>query len=362
MSAAPLDPVFASALRERLVALARDGRSLRRRWSWRLGAGTLAGSVALAGGVAFAAGVFSPPGAPHDTPTAGVVAVTRTGTATVELGSAPPGTTNISLTLTCLSTGTFGYPDGSWMSCSPADLAHPPPGDRTSTEVVPLHPGVHSVTITANPKSSWTLEALYINRVITPWGRNSHGETYGQANVNGRPDLVQVVFRAGSQQGYVKASDLDCASGRSEIHTPADAVAWTAASKTRDVSVPIYTSDGRTVIGAMTSGSASGPGTYTVSVATLYPLCAPSSPRVGSVTAVTVPALLGRPLASAEKTLKQVGLDYQVMSVPNTAPPGTVVSQQPAAGSNVDSGSIVSIAVSTNPSVPSPTTTYGGPA
>ncbi len=323
--------------------------------------GVLAGSSVLAGGAAFAVGVFSSPGAPHDTPTAAVVAVTRTGTATVELGSAPTGTTNISLTLTCLSVGTFGYPDGSSMSCTAADLAHPPPGDRTSIEVVPFHRGVHSVTITADRTASWTLEAVYINRVITPWGRNTHGQTFGQVNVTGRPDLVQVVYHVGTEQGYVKASDLDCASGRSEIHTPADAVAWTAAAKTRNVSVPVYASDGKTSLGNMTIGGASGPGTYTVSVETLYSSCG-SPGGAGAAPTITVPAVVGFPVASAELALQDVGLEYKVTPVLSASSPGTVVSQQPAAGGRVASGSVISLSVSGSAPSSAPTPTYASNA
>jgi hypothetical protein len=269
-----MDPVFASALRDRLVAIVEEKPHVRRRRRhWRLGIGMLASSTALAGGVAFAAGLLTQPGAPRDTPLGSIVTVTRTGTATVGLGPAPAKATNVSLTLTCLTVGTFGYPDGSSMTCSPADLAKPPPIAQTSIEVMPLRPGEHSVTITADPNASWTLQAVYINRVTTSWATNANGQTYGVPNYSGLPDLAAVSFDGGMQQGYVKASDLDCASGQSEIHSPAEALAWSAASKNRNVSIPVYKSDGVTVIGTFTAGGASGPDAHTVPVASLYKTC-----------------------------------------------------------------------------------------
>ena len=119
MTTREMDPVFASALREALIANVERTPRLRRRWRWRLGIGVCAGSVFVGGGVALAAGVFSPPGAPLDTQLGNIIVVTRTGSATIDIGPAPATATNVSLTLTCLSVGTFDFPDGSSMTCSP---------------------------------------------------------------------------------------------------------------------------------------------------------------------------------------------------------------------------------------------------
>ena len=58
MTTREMDPVFASALREALIANVERTPRLRRRWRWRLGIGVCAGSVFVGGGVALAAGVF----------------------------------------------------------------------------------------------------------------------------------------------------------------------------------------------------------------------------------------------------------------------------------------------------------------
>lgn len=56
--------------------------------------------------------------------------------------------------------------------------------------------------------------------------------------------------------GYGKASDLNCASGLDTVHSPAEALAWDKASEDRNISVPVYKSDGTTVIGTFVVGHA----------------------------------------------------------------------------------------------------------
>jgi hypothetical protein len=266
MTTREMDPVFASTLREALIANVERAPRLRRRWQWRLGIGVIVGSVFVGGGAALAAGVFFPPRAPLDTQLGNIITVTRTGSATIDLGAAPATATNISLTLTCLSVGTFDFPDGSSLTCSPPISAAGSYGQ--STEVVPLQPGQHTVTIDTSANASWTLQAEYVNRVTTSWGTNTSGQTYGVPNLNGTPDLIAVTIDQGKVQGYVKASDLDCASGNYVVHSPAQALAWDAASKNRNISIPVYESDGRTVIGVFVIDSG-GPDATTVPLSSL---------------------------------------------------------------------------------------------
>ena len=77
-----------------------------------------------------------------------------------------------------------------------------------------------------------------MNRVTTSWGTNASGQTYGVPNKNGTPDLVAVITISYKVQGYVKASDINCASGNYVVHSPAQALAWDAASKNRKASPP----------------------------------------------------------------------------------------------------------------------------
>jgi hypothetical protein len=305
-----MDPVFASALRDALVAQVQATPRQRFVWRWRVGLSVLAGTTVVAGGAALAAGVLSQPGAPVDTQLGNLVTATRTGTATISLRPVPTGATDLSLTLTCLSAGTFYFPDGS-MSCSPTDLLHPPPldrqasegvtrahdqiqvlhappVDRQASEVVPLAAGQHSVTIKASQGASWALQAAYVNRVINPWSTNARGETYGVMSQGGLPDLVAVVIDRGKLQGYVTASDLNCASGLEAVHSPAEALAWDKASEDRNISVPVYKSDGTTVIGTFVMGDATRRrGARTVPLSSLHLGCEP-------------PASSGPPASSAQ--------------------------------------------------------------
>jgi hypothetical protein len=272
MSMLEMDPVFTSALREALVATVEVAPRVRRRWRWRVGAGVFVVSSLVAGGAALAGGLFSPPGAPIDTPLGSVVTVSRTGSATIDIGPPPAGATDLSLTLTCLTVGKFDFPDGSGVSCVAADLRHTPPIARGATEVIPISPDEHTVTIDTSANARWMLRATYVNRVTTSWGRNASGQSYGVQNRNGTPDLVAVEVDHGKVQGYVKATELNCAGG-GYVDSIEQALDWDKASQDRDISIPVYKSDGTTGSGRFVVGDASGPGVKTVPLSSLSLPC-----------------------------------------------------------------------------------------
>lgn len=261
MTTTGMDPVFASALRDALIAHVEDTSRRRHRWRWRLGLGVLAGAGVLAGGVAVAATLLSaPPGGTVNIRLSHLVTVTRTGTATVALGPSPRGATGIWLTLTCLNAGTFALGSGgAGGTCSA--------GSKTSY-VVPLATGETSITIAMTATASWRLEARYVKRVATPWGVNARGQTYGVRNKNGTPDLQAVEMEGNKGIGYVKSSDLACASGTDYVHDPTEAIAWMNAAQGREVAIPAYTSNGTTVIGSFVVGSG-GPGIRIVPLSTI---------------------------------------------------------------------------------------------
>jgi PASTA domain len=360
MTMLEMDPVFSAALREALLVTARDVPRARRRWRWRLGAGMFVGSTLVAGGAALASGVFSQPGAPVDTPLANIVTVTHTGSATVNLGPPPAKTTNVSLTLTCRTVGTFDFPNRSSMSCDATDLSRPFPEAQQASEVVPLTPGRNAVTITTSTHASWTLQAVYVNQVTTPWGTNAAGQTYGVQNQKGTPDLIAVVVDHGKGQGYVKASELSCAE-RGDVNTPAQALVWDRESQNRNISIPAYKSDGSTVIGSFIIGDASGPDARTIPFSSLGLNCAgigndptgnglgPTPTRggndhanttttlsTGATGTVIVPGILGKTVSQATATLQAAGLNvFGIAGDPNAM----VVSQDPVGDSRVPSGS-----------------------
>jgi hypothetical protein len=267
MSTLEMDSVFSEALRDILVARIEGTPRACRRWRWQLGTGVFLGLSLVAGGVALATGVFSPPGAPVNSPLGNIVTATRTGTATIELGAPPATSTDLSLELTCLTVGTFYFPNGSSESCDTADTRQAPIY-RTASEVVPLAPGVDSVTITTKKDQSWTLQATYVNQVTTPWGVNANGETYGAQNQSGTPDLVAVVIDQGTVHGYVEESELSCAAD-GDVKSPAEALKWDKESQNRNIAIPVYESNGTTVIGTFVTGDATGPNAETVPLSSL---------------------------------------------------------------------------------------------
>jgi hypothetical protein len=267
MSTLEMDPVFAAALRTSLIGEVEVTPRRRRRWRWRVGAGMIVSLTLVAGGVALAAGVFDPPGAPIDTTLGNIVTATRTGPATINLGTPPTGATSMSLTLTCRTVGSFEFPNGSSETCDAADILQAPSA-RQASEVVPLSPGVDTVTIDASPNATWTLQAVYVNRVATAWGVNANGQTYGVSNQQGTPDLIAVVIDQGATLGYVKASELNCAAG-GDVKTPAEALTWDKTSQNLNITIPAYESDGVTVVGTFTVGNATGPNAQTVPLSSL---------------------------------------------------------------------------------------------
>lgn len=267
MTTQGIDPVFAAALRDQLLATVTDPPRRRRRLFRRIGAAG-AGLVLTGAGAAFAAGLFNPPGGTSNTPLGVAVTVTRTGTATIDLGAPPKGVNDVSITLTCLTPGTFLFPGGG-STCTASDMSLPAIYRQASITVAV--PGEGRITVRTSRAASWTLRAGYVHQATTAWGVNAHGQTYGVSNRHGTPDLVAV--DNGHVVGYVKASDMSCASGR-DVANPTQALAWDKASADRNISIPIYRSDGTTVIGTFIIGNARGPGVRTVPLSATHLACA----------------------------------------------------------------------------------------
>ena len=191
-------------------------------------------------GSATSAGPQVLPGGEVVTLLAAPVAVDRTGSAVVEIGPAPVGADHLQVKLSCLSAGTFTFADGASVTCSTADVSSVT--GVTTYELV-LHPGQHSTTITTEPQSRWRLSVTYARVSTSGWGVNASGQTFGVANGNGTPTLVAVIATNG-RSGYSYAQEL---AGRGR---PARARRWPGRrTAQQEVNVPVYTSDGKTVIG-----------------------------------------------------------------------------------------------------------------
>ena len=243
-----LSPRFSAGLRAALInridtEMAPAAR--RRRTLW-IGV-AIVGGIGLLGGAGVAtAAILTQPGGTQIVELTSPVTATHTGTATVELGHAPSGATNVRISLVCLSAGTLTFPDGARVSC---DDATGPVRLRTTGYSIPLAANQHSVTITTSPGATWTLTATYANEHITVWATNPRGHTYGSINTNGTPDLIAVIATNG-KQGYVFATALAHADGSDQHFTsPDQALKWQRDRQGKAISIPVYLSDGTTRIG-----------------------------------------------------------------------------------------------------------------
>jgi hypothetical protein len=249
------DETFSTALRKVLVAQVDTSMSVKKRKHRRLwlGAGVFAGAGLLGGIGAAAAGILVLPGGDAVTTLARPVTGTYMGTATVDLGPAPEGVTNIAVELTCLTPGRFAYDDGASVVCDGAGI-----GTRSAVSgyTIPLTTGQHTITITTDSAARWTLTATYVNQTITDWATNEQGQSYGVENSKGSPDLVAVIATNG-KTGYAFRTDLDDADGTNAAETfksPEDAIAWQKARQGMTFRVPVYESDGTTLVGEFVVG------------------------------------------------------------------------------------------------------------
>jgi hypothetical protein len=281
MSTYAMDEVFASGVRSTLVGLTNGSIKVRsRRWRLRIGLCALAGAVVIGGGTAAIATNTSPPppGAPFDTPLGSPIVVSGTGSSEIDLEQPPSGANAISYALTCLTAGSFTLPDGT-LICSNTD----PPS--TSLDDLPISSGTSSIALTTTPGAQWRFQYTFVEHNQLPLQTNASGETYGVSNGTGSdsstPDLVGVVIDGGTVTGYVKQSDLTCASGGSPAN-PAAALAWDKESQNLRVMIPVYKSDGHTVIGSFGVGQGPGPGIRTVPLSALD--CSQSVPTIAGST------------------------------------------------------------------------------
>lgn len=237
-----MDATFTAALRETLVTQVERSRVSTRQRHWRRGGVGLLVLSIVGGGTAYAAGAFQgPPGSDQVQHVAPAVSMTGSGTQSINLGAPPAGANSIQVQLTCLTAGTFTFPDGASMSCTEQDLGAP---SAVSSYTLPIDSGRH-ITITTSPGDRWLMTAGYGDTTTTAWGVNAHGQTYGVANNLGTPDLVAAIATNG-QTGYVDATQLALAQGP----MPASPEQALAQQQSRQpASIPVYEVDGTTVIG-----------------------------------------------------------------------------------------------------------------
>jgi hypothetical protein len=248
-----MDERFAAALREILVEQVQktpvSGKWLDRQKH------KLAVSVGIAvlaiggGGIAYATGVFSSslPGETVTTTIGTTVTYTETGSHTLNLGPRPVSANGVSISLHCLSIGTFVYPGGATESCSTPQDVRQGSTESVAANSFPLDPDQTTITIKSTPGARWRVSASYVTLNGTPWKVNASGQTYGVENQHGTPDLVAVIA-TNHRDGYAYADQLQGPTPTS----PAQAVAQ---NKLPVRILPVYEPDGKTQIGTFDAGN-----------------------------------------------------------------------------------------------------------
>jgi hypothetical protein len=235
-----MDDRYARALREALIDHVQTAPERRQRAGRRLALGVAAGLllVVAAAAAAAAAGILRLPGSPDVEPLAQSVTLTGVGTKTVELDAPPAGTTELEVRLACLTAGTFLTADGASLVC---DASSAGTGAMDWHLAVAL--GEHTTVITAGAGERWRLVATYSRATDTEWGVNADGLTFGVANDRGTPDLVAAIASNG-KVGYVYSRDT----------FPPTPTSLQIGGHSEPRTIPVYTSDGHTVIGQQMIG------------------------------------------------------------------------------------------------------------
>lgn len=241
MTTSEMHPELAHAVRAELAAIGTPSSRLQRlQRRSRLFAAGVAALVVVAVTTGAAILVSSFPGSTTVTPLGGLHSATGTGPGELELGPVPTGATRAVLTVQCLnSEGSLSIAgqtgDFTTFYCVG--------GGRVDSQGV-VHPwhmndallpekGSTAIKIMADPGTKWSISGQYASSSTTPWGKNANGQTYGQCNVEGCPDLIGARASNG-KVGFVFNHAALSISGSG--------------------SIPVYESDGTTVIGEFPIG------------------------------------------------------------------------------------------------------------
>jgi hypothetical protein len=243
MSTTPtLDPEFARAIRDELVAIGTKKSRLQRHQRR---------TRALAIGVAVVAVAGATTGAAVATNLGGLTTTTAAGT---PVSPAVSGANTVIVDVSCVSgTGKVSLPTNPGVvqdirtgKIIPNGYKSPATaefdcGTLTRTVHVTdgyLPAGSTSITITADPGTTWKATVQYGTATTTDWGVNANGQTYGAINnKNGMPDLQSVQATNGAI-GYAFTKQM------LENHKDGD-------------TINVYESDGTTVIGKFHFGDPS---------------------------------------------------------------------------------------------------------
>ncbi|MDN4473023.1 hypothetical protein [Demequina zhanjiangensis] len=247
-----LDPVFAAGLRSALVDTSNGAKRPQRAWwrrSWVVAGLSFALLAGAGGATATLAGI---PGGEVSTTLGATVSTTGVGDGRLYLGEAPDGADAVEYTFTPLTGGTFALGAGGtrflYTDKEAADY-QAPGGDQLPLGVVV--DGYLSVT-TTTADAAWSLTAAYVSNESVPLATNARGETYGTVAYGADPDLIAAMATNGLF-GYVRREDLQAVYGP-EPTSPAEALERQQEPGYGIGDIPVYQSDGVTVIGEFEVG------------------------------------------------------------------------------------------------------------
>lgn len=170
------------------------------------------------------------------------------GSAKLPLPEPPPEATHVSVQITCFSAGELSFGtdprNNPGIACDQGD-------ESPSTWYDFPVDGQDTLYVTSATDVQWRVAAVYVARATTDWSVNAKGETFGIENETGTPDLIAALTSDG-KQGYVYADELAAIDGTGaarEFASSEDALRWQEEQKGKTLSVPVYLSDGETVIG-----------------------------------------------------------------------------------------------------------------
>lgn len=208
------------------------------------------GSVAAGNpGVAAPAGVQ--PGAPIISLLGSSVSQNVAGRVAIPLNH-PAAATHVRATVTCLTAGSISWgPDAGGNNPSSGCAATDSVEQRTSWMDFALSDG-DVLYVDSGDGAEAIVSLQFVNQVETAWGVNARGETFGVSKPGfGEPDLLAVVA-TNDKPGYVNRGELADADGTTaaeSFDSPGDALAWQESMKGKRISIPVYESDGVTVVG-----------------------------------------------------------------------------------------------------------------
>jgi hypothetical protein len=211
--------------------------------SWIIAGGATALALFAGTATAAATGLLALPGSTEVTPISDTnSSSSSTGTRTIDLGPAPSDATGITVSLHCLTPGTFTLSGDTGLTCTASDFEENSPVPGFDSYFIPLTAAADGrLTVTASDDSRWEMTATYASIRSTDWGVNASGETFGVENDSGSPDLIAAIATNGVA-GYVRRDDLAEASR-----------AWTAeeqAAGQGNRSIPVFDESGHNRVGS----------------------------------------------------------------------------------------------------------------